>query len=70
MCGIIVQLPLPMHLERQKVLDAIDSHLDVDCLGMKAGEEFYKNYKDKSNLDLNTWTIIELKKKGFYLDKR
>lgn len=31
---------------------------------------FYKNYKDKSAQDLNTWVIIELKKKGFYLDKR
>ena len=31
---------------------------------------FYKNYKDKSSQDLNTWSIIELKKKGFYFDKR
>lgn len=31
---------------------------------------FYKNYKDKSTQDLNTWTIIELKKKEFYWDKR
>ena len=31
---------------------------------------FYKNYKDKSIQDLNTWVIIDLKKNGYYLDKR
>src|SRR3989344_7950951 len=31
MCGIIVQLPLPEHLDQQVILDAIDPHLDVDC---------------------------------------
>lgn len=30
--GIIVQLPLPKYLDKQKVLDAIDPFLDVDCL--------------------------------------
>lgn len=43
MCGIIIQLPLPTHLDRQKILNAIDSHLDVDCLGSIASEKFYKN---------------------------
>ncbi|HEV7702097.1 MAG TPA: bifunctional 5,10-methylenetetrahydrofolate dehydrogenase/5,10-methenyltetrahydrofolate cyclohydrolase [Candidatus Paceibacterota bacterium] len=43
MCGIIVQLPLPSHLDRQAVLDAIDPHLDVDCLGTIASEKFYDN---------------------------
>ncbi len=33
MCGIIIQLPLPDSLDNRKVLDAIDSSLDVDCLG-------------------------------------
>src|SRR3989338_4938729 len=33
MCGIIVQLPLPEHIDKRAVLDSIDSHLDVDCLG-------------------------------------
>lgn len=41
MCGIIVQLPLPAHLDKQKVLDAIDPHLDVDCLGTVTSELFY-----------------------------
>lgn len=43
MCGIIVQLPLPMSLDKDVVLDAIDSMLDVDCLGSRASEAFYEN---------------------------
>ncbi len=43
MCGIIVQLPLPSHLDRQTILDAIDSGFDVDCLGSVASEKFYNN---------------------------
>jgi methylenetetrahydrofolate dehydrogenase (NADP+)/methenyltetrahydrofolate cyclohydrolase len=42
MCGIIIQLPLPVHLDRRTVLDAIDPNLDVDCLGIVASEKFYK----------------------------
>lgn len=41
MCGIIVQLPLPEHLDQRAILDAIDSKLDVDCLGSVASEKFY-----------------------------
>ncbi len=41
MCGVIVQLPLPPHIDRQKVLDAIDPALDVDCLSTSAKEKFY-----------------------------
>lgn len=43
MCGIIVQLPLPAHLNRQAILDSIDPKLDVDCLGSVASEKFYNN---------------------------
>ena len=42
MCGIIVQLPLPSSLDQQKVLDAVDPHLDVDCLSTKGSEKFYQ----------------------------
>jgi len=42
MCGIIVQLPLPVSLDQRKILDSIDSRLDVDCLGTVASEKFYK----------------------------
>lgn len=41
MCGIIIQLPLPSHIDKQQALDAIDSTLDVDCLGTSSGERFY-----------------------------
>jgi methylenetetrahydrofolate dehydrogenase (NADP+)/methenyltetrahydrofolate cyclohydrolase len=41
MCGIIVQLPLPEHIDKQKVFDSIDPQLDVDCLGGIASEKFY-----------------------------
>ncbi len=41
MCGIIVQLPLPQKLNQNKILNAIDSSLDVDCLGKIASEKFY-----------------------------
>ena len=41
MSGIIVQLPLPAHLDQRAILDAIDPHLDVDCLGTIASEKFY-----------------------------
>jgi methylenetetrahydrofolate dehydrogenase (NADP+)/methenyltetrahydrofolate cyclohydrolase len=41
MCGIIVQLPLPESIDKQKIFDAIDASLDVDCLGTSASEKFY-----------------------------
>lgn len=43
MCGIIIQLPLPNHIDRKKVLDAIRPELDVDCLGQINSENFYNN---------------------------
>ncbi len=74
MCGIIVQLPLPPHLDKQKVLDAILPHLDVDCLGSVSSEKFYKNENhigfptavacmnilDSINLDLKEKNIVVL----------
>jgi methylenetetrahydrofolate dehydrogenase (NADP+)/methenyltetrahydrofolate cyclohydrolase len=41
MCGIIVQLPLPSHLDTQKILDTIEPSLDVDCLGEELSNKFY-----------------------------
>jgi methylenetetrahydrofolate dehydrogenase (NADP+)/methenyltetrahydrofolate cyclohydrolase len=74
MCGIIVQLPLPEHLDRQKVLDSIDSELDVDCLGKIASQKFFNNESglgyptalaclkilDSLNLDLSNRKIVVL----------
>lgn len=50
MCGIIVQLPLPVHLDRQAILDAIDPRLDVDCLGSVATDKFYNHYNSQTDL--------------------
>lgn len=41
MCGIIVQLPLPSHIDTNLVLDSIDPILDVDCLGNHNNANFY-----------------------------
>ncbi len=41
-CGLILQLPLPVHIDVQAVLDAVDPSLDVDCLGTISSEKFYK----------------------------
>jgi methylenetetrahydrofolate dehydrogenase (NADP+)/methenyltetrahydrofolate cyclohydrolase len=74
MCGIIIQLPLPPHLDRQAVLNAIDSRLDVDCLGTIASEKFYSGSTsvgfptalacmallDSLNLDLKGKIIVVL----------
>ncbi len=54
MCGIIVQLPLPKHLDREAILNSIDPHLDVDCLGIKASENFYNRYDSKKDLAFPT----------------
>ena len=39
--GLIVQLPLPEHIDEKKVLDAIDPTIDVDCIGKENSELFY-----------------------------
>lgn len=43
MSGIIVQLPLPSHIDTGTVLDAIDPRLDVDCLGSYNNSNFYND---------------------------
>ncbi len=43
MCGMIVQLPLPQSLDKQAVLNSIDSKIDVDCLGAVNTNLFYQN---------------------------
>jgi len=74
MCGIIVQLPLPLSLDRRAILDSIDSRLDVDCLGTVASEKFYSDKTELGfptafacmeilnsiNLDLNDKKIVVL----------
>ncbi len=74
MCGIIIQLPLPLHIDKKIVLDAIRPDLDVDCLGEVNSENFYLNEGQISfptvlaclkileslNLDLTTKKILIL----------
>ncbi len=42
LAGLIVQLPLPDHLDKHAILDAIEPRLDVDCLGSKNSNAFYE----------------------------
>jgi methylenetetrahydrofolate dehydrogenase (NADP+) / methenyltetrahydrofolate cyclohydrolase len=46
MCGIIVQLPLPSHIDTKAILDAVDPRLDVDCLGGVCSNEFYSGSEE------------------------
>ena len=48
MCGIIVQLPLPVSIDKQAIFDSINPKLDVDCLGSIASEKFYSGDVDLS----------------------
>ncbi len=41
LCGLIVQLPLPASFNKQRVVDAIDGRVDVDCLTAQNAELFY-----------------------------
>ncbi|MEK7499160.1 MAG: bifunctional 5,10-methylenetetrahydrofolate dehydrogenase/5,10-methenyltetrahydrofolate cyclohydrolase [Patescibacteria group bacterium] len=41
MCGLIVQLPLPGHLDVRAVLDAVSPDIDVDCLSTETSNRFY-----------------------------
>ncbi len=50
MCGIIIQLPLPASIDKQAILDSIDPHLDVDCLGTLASNKFYNDYDSQKDL--------------------
>jgi 5,10-methylene-tetrahydrofolate dehydrogenase/methenyl tetrahydrofolate cyclohydrolase len=54
MCGIIIQLPLPRHIDKRKVLDAILPELDVDCLGSVNSQNFYSSEYNKENISYPT----------------
>ena len=51
MCGLIIQLPLPAHFEKQKILNAVSPAIDVDCLNIETSNIFYEN---KGNLGFPT----------------
>ena len=41
--GLIIQLPLPQHLDKQKLLNAVDSEKDIDGLSQKNHNMIYQN---------------------------
>ena len=41
LCGLIIQLPLPEHINKTLVLNAIDPKIDVDCTGEINTQLFY-----------------------------
>lgn len=43
MSGLIVQLPLPSHIDTQAVLNSIDPRHDVDVLHKETSSNFYEN---------------------------
>lgn len=43
MAGLIVQLPLPAHIDARAVLDAVPLAVDVDGLSSEASERFYSD---------------------------
>ena len=44
--GVIVQLPLPAHLGRTSILDAVPPHKDIDVLGSSSRELFSRGITD------------------------
>lgn len=43
MAGLIVQLPLPEHIDTKRVLDSVPVSIDVDAISSIASEKFYAN---------------------------
>lgn len=43
--GILVQLPLPKHIDSQKLLNAVDPKLDVDCLNSVNKQSLINSHK-------------------------
>lgn len=56
MCGLIAQLPLPLHIDRQAVLNAIDPNIDVDVIGEVNSQKFYSG--DKNALQFPTAAAV------------
>ena len=59
--GLIVQLPIPKHLQTQNILDTVQAKFDVDCLN----SSYLQNLSDpeKSILPPTPAAIIEILKK-------
>ncbi len=46
LCGLIVQLPLPAHLDQTQILNTIVPEVDVDLLNEQSSTGFYNNATD------------------------
>lgn len=42
--GLIIQLPLPEHLDTQQILDVIPTRVDVDLLNSESSQAFYSGH--------------------------
>ncbi len=42
LCGLIIQLPVPDHIDKDAVLNAIAAEYDVDCIGAENNNAFYR----------------------------
>ena len=58
-CGIIVQLPLPNHIDTQKVLDFIPLDLDVDGLSNTYSNSFYNTQDFTDMLIMPTVSAVK-----------
>lgn len=69
MAGIIVQLPLPGNLDKQEILDAVPTNLDVDSISTESKNNFYN---DNSELSFPTaLAILEIiKESGIDLENK
>ena len=71
--GIIVQLPLPAHLNRDEVLNAVDPRLDVDCLTninmgrLTAGKPLYQPPAAAAVMTILEYYKIELTEKNILI---
>ncbi len=60
MCGIIVQLPLPEHIDTNAVLNAVPLNLDVDGLSNAYSEKFYTQSNTANTIIMPT--VLAVKK--------
>jgi methylenetetrahydrofolate dehydrogenase (NADP+)/methenyltetrahydrofolate cyclohydrolase len=43
MSGLIIQLPLPSHIDTKRVLNSVPQEIDVDSISITSSEKFYSN---------------------------
>lgn len=58
--GIVIQLPLPDHINEQYILDTVPPQKDVDVLGYKAAGKFYTKARTQPILPSTLSGIIKL----------